>query len=90
MTPRPDPLLRAWIVLIVLSAGSTGIAALRPALPHGAAMAAGAAILALCWLKARVILGSYLGLDAVPGIRRGFGVVIGLYLAAVLALYLLG
>ena len=88
MTPRSDPLVRAWIALILLSALSTAIALLRPVLPAAAAPMAAAAILFLCWLKARVILGRYLGLDAVPDLRRVFDVVLGLFLAAVLGLYL--
>ena len=84
-----DPLLRAWITLIALSAGATALALIRPALGQVADAAAGAVILGLAWLKARVILGRYLGLDAVPGARRAFGVVLGFFTAAALALFLL-
>ena len=87
--PR-DPLLRAWLTLIALSAGSTALALARPALPGQAVHAAiGAAILLLAFVKARVILGRYLGLDAVPPIRRGFDAVLGLFFTAALVLYLL-
>lgn len=87
MTPS-DPLIRAWGLLIALTAGSTAASMLRPAAPRAAVIAAGAVILALAWLKARVILGRYLELDHHPGPRRAFGTVLGLWAAAALTLYL--
>ncbi len=88
----PDPLLRAWVALIALSLGSTVIAALvaRGGLSGAATTGAGAVILALAWAKARVILDRYLGLAAAPFWRRGFSIVLGLYGAGLLTLYLLG
>ncbi len=85
--PR-DPLLRAWGTLIGLSLGST-LLSLAP-VPPGLSAVAGALILGLAWLKARVILGRYLGLVAAPFWHRGFGIslagfcllLLGLYLAA--------
>ena len=72
---------RAWIVLIVLSMGSTVIAAtglsgLVPAL----------AILALAWGKARVILRQYLGLAQAPGFSRGFSLVLAIYMILAMGL----
>lgn len=84
-----DPLIRAWLLLIAFSAGSTALALSVPGLTGTALMAAGAAILTLAWLKARVILSDYLGLRAAPFWRRGFGMVLGLYMIGVLALYLI-
>ena len=85
---RTDLLIRAWALLIALSVAATAVALLRPDAPRWAVIAAGAAILGIAWIKARVILGRYLGLDAVPDLRRVFDVVLGLFLAAVLGLYL--
>lgn len=88
---RPsDPLIRAWLALVALSALATGVSLLRPDAPPWAATVAGAAILVLAWLKARVILNRYLGLAAVPGARRGFGAGLGAFALAALVLYALG
>lgn len=85
----PDP-TRAWIALVVLSAASTalavavasgGLAGLRVTL-------AGAAILALAWGKAQLILDAYLGLAAAPAFRRGMALVMTLYALLLLGLYL--
>ncbi|MBV0891447.1 hypothetical protein KTN05_06205 [Paracoccus sp. Z118] len=84
-----DPLTRAWASLIGLSAISAVIAQLLPGFDALALKLASVAILLIGWAKARVILSTYLGLDAVPPIRRGFGVVLGFFMAAALALYLL-
>lgn len=88
---RPsDPLIRAWLALVALSALATGVSLLRPDAPAWAATVAGAAILVLAWLKARVILNRYLGLAGVPGARRGFGAGLGAFALAALVLYALG
>lgn len=76
MTP-----LRAWLLLIALSAATTALAL---------AGAPGLLILAIAWLKARLILGVYLGLDHAPSMRRGFDVVLALMLAGMGGLYLAG
>lgn len=89
MTTR-DPLIRAWLALVALSALATGVSLLRPETPPWAATAAGAVILVLAWLKARVILDRYLGLAGVPGARRGFGAGLGAFALAALVLYALG
>lgn len=85
--PR-DTLWRAWIALALLSLASTAIAQWDTA---GAAQAvAGAAILTLANLKARLILSRYLGLASAPYWQRGFNLVIALYMGLLLALYLAG
>lgn len=83
-----DPLIRAWAFLIAFSAGSTAFALAVPGLAGTALAVAGAAILTLAWLKARVILSDYLGLRAAPFWRRGFGMVMGIYMIGLLVLYL--
>ena len=45
-------------------------------------------ILTLAWLKARVILGRYLGLAAAPFWRRGFNLSLALFCLLLLGLYL--
>ena len=84
-----DPLVRAWLALVALSALATAVSLLRPDSPPWAGTVAGAAILVLAWLKARVILDRYLGLAEVPGARRGFGAGLGAFALAALALYAL-
>lgn len=80
-----DPLTRAWAALVLLSAASTAVAMLPVARP-----VAGVAVLALAGVKARVILTRYLGLARAPAIRRGFDVVLALFLTGALGLYLAG
>ncbi|MDM7256213.1 MAG: cytochrome C oxidase subunit IV family protein [Paracoccus sp. (in: a-proteobacteria)] len=80
----------AWLWLLALAAASTALALATDAgaLAEGTAKSASAAILTLAWLKARVILSDYLGLRAAPRIRRGFDLVLALFMALLLALYL--
>lgn len=87
-----DPLLRAWIWLLALSAGSTilALAVSRGAVLGAGSAAAGAAILVLAWAKAEVILARYLGLAQAPFWHRGVRLVLGLYAAGLLGLFLLG
>lgn len=87
-----DPLLRAWAWLMALSLGSTLIAVqVGSGQLQGLMLSAsGAAILALAWLKARIILARYLGLAQAPFWHRGFATVMALYCAGLLALYLIG
>ncbi len=82
-----NPLLRAWATLIGLSLGSTLISLWH--WPPAFSALAGTFILTFAWLKARVILSCYLGLDAAPFWRRGFGVSLGLFCLHLLGLYLL-
>ena len=51
---------------------------------------AGAAILLLALLKSRTILSRYLALDEAPSLRRGFNLVLSIFFALLLALYLIG
>lgn len=83
--------MRAWLWLLALAAASTALALAidAGAITGAAARAASAAILTLAWLKARVILSDYLGLRAAPSIRRGFDLVLALFMALLLALYLM-
>ena len=71
------PLLRAWLLLIALSAISagltTGVVAAIPIAP-------GLALLALAFGKAYVILSAYLGLSRSAAWRRGFAFVVALFL----------
>lgn len=85
-----DPLFRAWLALMALSLAATAVAILRTDSPAWAGTAAGAVILGFSWLKARIIMNRYLGLDAYPGARRGFAAGLGAFAAAALALYALG
>lgn len=76
MTPT-----KAWMALILMSAGSTALA------HFGATGALAAlAILALAWMKAQVILREYLGLAQAPGWSRGFALVLGLYMLGMMGL----
>lgn len=84
---RDDPLLRAWGWLIGLSLGSAAVSLWQ--WPPLLAAAAGGIILALAWLKARVILARYLGLAGAPFWRRGFGIALALFCLLLLGLYLL-
>jgi len=76
MTP-----IRAWLLLIGLSALTTALAL---------AGGPGLLILGIAWVKARLILGSYLGLDRAPSFRRGFDFVLAMMVAGMGALYLAG
>ncbi|SHK98129.1 hypothetical protein SAMN05444414_103152 [Roseovarius marisflavi] len=82
-----NPLLRAWTALIGLSLGSTLISLWQ--WPPGFAAGAGMLVLSFAWLKARVILSSYLRLDAAPFWRRGFAISLGVFCLLLLGLYLL-
>ena len=76
MTPT-----QAWFALILLSVGSTAIAATGVS-----GLFAALAILALGWGKARVILRQYLGLARAPGWSRGFSLVLALYMLVAMGL----
>ncbi|SFT39045.1 cytochrome C oxidase subunit IV family protein [Sedimentitalea nanhaiensis] len=75
-----------WLTLMALSLISTVISLWS--FPDGWQALAGTAILILAWLKARVILGRYLGLDSAPFWARGFGIALGLFCVLLLGLYL--
>lgn len=83
---RGDPLIRAWGWLVglglVTTAAAEGVSA-------GLAVPVlGTLILAVAFLKARLILVRYLGLDRAPGWRRGFEGAIGAFMALLAGLYL--
>ena len=77
-------LTRTWGVLIGLSLASTGLAAMVNAGQAGQ-LALGAVFL-LAWIKAHLILKTYMGLGRVPHVLRGFDSVLGMTLLAMLAL----
>ena len=78
MTPT-----RAWIALLALSAASTAVAATGATGP-----ALALAVLALAGIKARLILGAYLGLSTAPDWARGFDLALALLLAGLAGLAL--
>lgn len=82
----PVVLVRAWLALVGLGAATSAFAALGGSPPVSWPLAA--AVLALAWLKARLILARYLGLAAAPTWRRGFETVLGLYALLLLGLFL--
>ncbi len=81
-------LTRSWGILIGLSLASTALAALV-SLGHGGQVAL-AAILLLAWIKAHLILKTYLGLGRIPNVLRGFDIVLALTMIAMLGLALAG
>lgn len=90
---RKDKLLRAWVLLLLFSSISTGVAVM---IDRGNAFdtngwinaAAGTVILGLALIKGRIILSRYLGLDSAPFWRRGFNFGLTIYALSLLALYL--
>lgn len=77
---------RAWTFLLVLSAASV-----LGALAVGAGVneaVVGSFVLLFAWLKARIILSSYLQLWRAPVWRSGFNWVLGLFCLVLLGLYL--
>ncbi|MCX2724651.1 hypothetical protein [Roseibium salinum] len=82
-----DPITRAWLTLMVLSAASV-LAALAAGASFGHS-AIGASVLLFAWMKARVILSRYLGLWQAPGWRAGFNWVLGLHCLLLLGLFLI-
>lgn len=86
-----DPLIRAWLWLLGLSLVSTALAVLTEG-AHGGAVTrlAGAAIVLVAFLKARVILRDYLDLARAPSFGPGFVAGIALLLAVLGGIYLAG
>lgn len=83
---RSDPLTRAWLALIALSGFSALAAA---AISNGYdARVAGSIVLLLALIKARIILSYYLGLATAPSWRRGFNLVLAVFMLVALGLYL--
>ena len=81
-----DPLTRAWLALIALGLATTAIAAPGPRIDVPFAL--GALILAIAFLKMRLILTRYLGLADAPYWRRGFDATLGVFVLLLLGLYL--
>lgn len=77
-----DMLTRAWLTLIALTAATAAIAGL-----DGRVAAAG--LLALAWLKARVILGRYLHLHDAPGWLGAFMLPLAIWMLSIATLYAL-
>lgn len=81
-----NPIFRAWVLLVVLSAASV-----LGALAVGAGVnehLVGSLVLLLAWLKARVILSRYLQLWRAPVWKAGFNWVLGVFCLVLLGLYL--
>jgi len=78
--------------LVGLSAGSSLVALMLETGSPGrtAVAAAGATILGLGWLKARIILSRYLRLAEAPAILRGFELALALFVLLLAGLYLWG
>ena len=81
---------RAWLILLALSAASTvasfGVTLQRPTtIP----LLGGIIILLLAWAKARIIAARYLELAQAPSFLRGFSLVLGIFMAGLLGLYLI-
>jgi hypothetical protein len=83
---KTEPLTRAWIILIALSAVSAFTAGLVDA--GFDRRITGVVVLMLALLKARVILSQYLGLWAAPSWRRGFNLSLTAFCLLLLGLYL--
>jgi hypothetical protein len=83
---KTDPILRAWLSLLVLSAASV-VAALIAGIGLAESVV-GVLVLLFAWMKARVILSRYLGLWQAPTWQSGFNWVLGLYCLLLLCLYL--
>lgn len=71
-----DQLTKTWAALIALAAATTALAGV------GGKWAA-LAVLALAFLKARLILGRFLHLGAAPGWLSAFAVPIGIWLLVI-------
>ena len=83
----PRTLVKAWGGLVALGAATSLLAAVvgPPPIPAlGAAL-----VLALAWLKARLILRRYLGLQAAPAWRGAFDAAIAAYGLLLFGLFLI-
>lgn len=74
-------ILKAWLLLVAASAGTTAFA-----LSESSGLWVAAVLLALALVKSRVILSDYLRLSQVPSVRRGFMGVLILWAAIAFAL----
>lgn len=82
-----NPTTKAWLQLLLLSGLSVVLAAGAAGLLDPSVT--GVVVLALAWMKARVILSRYLGLWQAPVWQSGFNWVLALYCSLLLALYLI-
>lgn len=83
-----NPLISAWITLVVLSA-TTALLSLQLS-DHGSRTGIAAAVLVLAGAKVRVILSRFLGLGVSRFWMRTFDLCIGGFLAITYVLYLAG
>lgn len=84
-----QPITRAWLLLLALSAASTAVSFnITTPLSAQVPLLGGVVILLLAWAKARIIAARYLELAQAPGYLRGFSLVLALFMAALLGLYL--
>lgn len=84
-----QPITRAWLILLVLSAASTAVSfGVTLKRPETIPLLGGVVILLLAWAKARVIAARYLELAQAPAYLRGFSLVLALFMAGLLGLYL--
>ncbi|HBZ45279.1 MAG TPA: hypothetical protein DEO85_14780 [Maritimibacter sp.] len=72
---------RAWLILMALSALATAVSVLG-----GGALWTVLAILLAAWIKARIVLRAYLDLATAPEWSRGFSLVLGLFMIAIMGL----
>lgn len=85
---QSQTIIRAWVSLIALSLVSTGMAHLinnNSYVTYGVIL-----VILVAWMKARIILGTYLELNHAPFWRRGFNVALTAFALAALGLYLIG
>ncbi len=85
---KPAALISGWLGLLALSLIATAVSLSLQA-PGGWHALGGSVILALAWLKARLVLGRYLGLDQAPFWSRGFNIALALFCTLLLGLYLI-
>ncbi len=71
----------AWVLLVLLSAGST-----LTAISGMTGPALALIVLALAWAKAQLILNRYLGLAQAPVVARGFALALALFMAVLATL----
>ena len=88
-----DRLVRAWLLLMLFSGISTGVAIMidRGKTPDDTGWItaiAGVIILGLAMIKGRIILSRYLGLETTRFWRRGFYLGLTIYSLVLLGLYL--
>lgn len=88
-----DKLVQAWLLLMLFSGISTGVAIMidRGQTPDDSGWItaiAGAIILGLALIKGRIILSRYLGLETTRFWRRGFYLALTIYSLVLLGLYL--